>query len=339
MRTSITPLLAILTLAVLVLGCVSCAKVEPAVEPTVIEVFHDKVIHFTPDDSTRYDTAMVSARDNGRVIQQTLELQRPSHPVAVTARVALRPIRKDIRNVHDRWDRAGNVRLRREGMADIEIVKFVTSYGGVTEHAVDVSHLAPLLDGSCTFLGFIDTWVSPAWEMDFSLEFTPIIRHDEPSWIDGILYAGSVTAANLPGGGLTVDVEVPDGTRRVILNYLVSGHCTDGIDADEFQSKDNIIYIDGQEVHRLRPWRDDCRQFRAINPYCARWSDGSWSSDYSRSGWCPGDAVLPVPIDLSEQLTPGPHTIVFRVENIRPEGEDGHFGYWRLSGYLLGWRR
>src|SRR5690606_7265530 len=87
---------------------------------------------------------------------------------------------------------------------------------------------------------------------------------------------------------------IPDGLSRVKLYYLVSGHCTDGRGADEFESKDNVFTVDDVVVYRYQPWRDDCRQYRAINPYNRRWSDGFWSSDYSRTGWCPGTEVNPL---------------------------------------------
>ena len=102
-----------------------------------------------------------------------------------------------------------------------------------------------------------------------------------------------------------------------------------------------MLLVDGQEVFRWRPWRDDCGDFRAVNPYCAKWADGSWSSDYSRSGWCPGDVADPEFIDLSDWLTPGDHTVTWKVEDIRPkdpEDEDGHHGYWRISASLAGWK-
>jgi hypothetical protein len=316
---------------------VGCTEVERTAPPTTITIFHNNVIHFAPDDSSKYETAMVTSLDAGRIITTTMEMQRPSYPVQITARVTVKPTVKDIRNVWDRWDRAGNVRLRKPGQADIEILKFVTAYGGRTVHEMDVSHLASLLDGSCTFLGFIDTWVSPAWQMDFELVYEQVLRNQAPQWVAGLVYDESMTRQRLVDGPQTIRVDIPDGTHRVLMHYLVSGHCTDGIDADEFQTKDNVITVDGHEVFRLRPWRDDCLQFRAINPYCARWSDGSWSSDYSRSGWCPGDVVLPVVVDLSEYLTPGRHSIGFLIEDIRPEDEDGHFGYWRVSSHLLGW--
>jgi hypothetical protein len=153
-----------------------------------------------------------------------------------------------------------------------------------------------------------------------------------------VLYEESLTAERLGEAGLAVTVQVPDSLTRVVLNLLVSGHCTDGRGADEFESKDNVVFVDGEEVARFRPWRDDCRRFREVNPYCRRWSDGSWSSDYSRSGWCPGDWVPPTRFELSRALTPGTHTLRYYIENVRPEDEDGHFGYWRVSAHLLGWK-
>ncbi|MBD3368725.1 MAG: peptide-N-glycosidase, partial [Candidatus Eisenbacteria bacterium] len=77
--------------------------------------------------------------------------------------------------------------------------------------------------------------------------------------------------------------------------------------------------------------------FRDVNPSTRRWSDGWWSSDYSRSGWCPGDRVPPRLIDLSGVLEPGEHTLTFTVEDVRPKDDAGHYGYWRVSAALLGW--
>jgi len=254
----------------------------------------------------------------------------------ITAHVAIHPIPKDEVSVFDGWDRAGNVRLVREGHPDIEIVKFITAYGGFTEYDVDVTYLAPLLQGECGFKGFVDTWASPGWKMDFSLTFAPSDYSETPAWIESAIYEESFNDDYMGDDGVTVEVDIPNGMKQVIMNYLSTGHCTDGRDADEFVSKDNVIYIDGREVHRFKPWRDDCLRFRAINPYCRRWSDGTWSSDYSRSGWCPGDKVDPVRIDLTPYLTSGKHTLRFAVESMRPRDEFGHIGYWRISGYLMG---
>lgn len=326
---------------VAVVFMVGCSQVEqPAKtvgEPVEFTVFKDNVIHFGEGaDSSKYNTSAVWTTDKGNTLQSYVEIPEFEHPVQITAHVAVRPIPKDMQHVYDKWDRAGNIRLVVDGQEDIEVVKFITAYGGATEYSVDVSHLAPLLRGTCQFKGTIGTWVSPAWEMDFCLEFQQYNSGSNPNWARGLYYEENFNAQDLSEGN-EIEVEIPEGLAIVQMNYFSTGHCTDGTDADEFVTKDNVIYVDGVEAYRFRPWRDDCRQFRAINPYTRRWSDGNWSSDYSRSGWCPGDWVPPHEINLSDFLTPGRHTVRFEIENMRPVDENGNFGFWRVSSHLIGW--
>jgi hypothetical protein len=304
-----------------------------------VAVFEGAAIHFDPEAADPDPADDTTYEENGRVAVRTATLPDRAQGTRITARVATRPIPKDEISVHDPWDRAGNVRLVVPGRPDIEIVKFVTAYGGVTEHEVDVTHLAPVLEGECTFKGFVDTWLSPAWTIDLSLVFESDDerRDPPPDWVVPLLHEPSASAESLGESGHAVDVDVPERTRRVLLYYLVSGHCTDGRDEDEFVSKDNVISVDRVVVERFRPWRDDCRRFRDVNPYTRRWSDGWWSSDYSRSGWCPGDWVPPVALDLTDHLTPGRHTVGFNIEGVRPRGDDDHLGYWRVSSYVVGW--
>jgi hypothetical protein len=333
-------------------------------------VFHDAVIHFTPDDPELHDTAHIAHEDNGRVAVRTITLPQWRSAMRATAYVTVSPIPDDELSVFDRWDRAGNVRLCPPDMAEIEILRFVTAYGGETDYEVDVSHLAPLLAGDCTFRAFVDTWSSPGWLVDFEIRFDRGNRRPggagsagtgsdgaddadrdvgppehpagptdgTPVWCRGVFYHEGLTEENLRGGPFEVPVDVPGGADRLLLYYLSSGHCTDGRGADEFVTKDNVISLDGEIVFRFRPWRNDCRRFRSINPYTRRWSDGSWSSDYSRSGWCPGDAVDPLVLDLTDRLGEGRHTLTFGVDGARAADEDGDFGYWRVSAYLVGWK-
>ncbi|MFH2051460.1 MAG: peptide-N-glycosidase F-related protein [bacterium] len=335
MSKSAVPVFLALVLALALPGCGEPVPTPPA---ETIPLFRDVTLHFTPDDSTAFDSPFASARDKGRIMATYREFPVRSGPARVTLALAVDPIRKDIRNMHDRWDRAGWVRLVKPGMAPVELCRFMTAYGGAIRHEVDVTRVLPLLEGHCEFEVFIDTWVSPAWTVDVDLIIEPM-RHggvDAPAWTAGLLF---------PEGGLTAErpettttVTVPAGTRWTEVALISTGHCTDGTDADEFITKDNVLLIDGQEVHRWRPWRDDCTAFRAVNPYCAKWADGSWSSDYARSGWCPGDVALPETVDVSRWLTPGEHTVTFRVEDIRPRNEEDHHGYWRISAAASGWR-
>ncbi len=324
-------------------------------DPRTIHVFYQNSIHFTPDEPARYDTPAVTASENGREISRVVDFGGTNgdraRPQKITARVTIHPVPNDVAAVYDKWDRAGNVQLVPASGPPVELIKFVTAYGGRTDHEVDVSHLAPLLRGECTFRAFIDTWVTPAWRVDFSLTFAPIMEEETPAWmeawLDGyenrppswvmpVFYEQNMTAELLAGGPRAAIVNIPGRNDRVLLYYLVSGHCTDGSGADEFVSKDNVIRIDGEEVHRYKPWRADCRNFRDVNPYCRRWFEGSWSADFDRSGWCPGDRIEPVTVNVTEALGAGEHALTFDIENVRPrEGE--HYGYWRVSAYLVGW--
>jgi hypothetical protein len=307
-------------------------------------LFTRDAICFLPEDSTRPGGASGPAgesADNGRLISREVELpDLPDFegPVRATVHLVIEPVAKDPESVFDRWDRAGDVRLAVPGLPDLELVKFITPYGGRTEFDVDVSPLVPLLRGHRIFRAFIDTWVAPAWTVTGALALSRDSTAQNAVWVRSVLFEQAYTAKDPGMAGREVTIEIPNGLDRVILVYLVSGHCTDGTDADEFVQKDNVISVDGRVVYRYRPWRDDCRAFRERNPYCRRWSDGSWSCDYSRSGWCPGDVVRPLQLDLTDHLTPGRHALRFVVEDVRPKDEKGHYGYWRLSAYLTGWK-
>ncbi len=306
--------------------------------PVTVEVFRGDVVRFAPGASHRSTTTGVVAHDGGREIIRTVDLTPPAGPSRVFLRVSTAPVPADPTSVHDRWDRAGNVRLISPGRPDLELMRFVTAYGGRTEHEVEITDLASLLRGPVTLAAFVDTWVDSAWMIDVSIRFAPDSLAHPADWVHPLFYSAAVTESTMAAGPLAASVTVPPGISRIDLNYLSTGHCTDGIDADEFVSKDNVIRVDGIEALRYRPWRSDCRDFRAVNPYCRRWSDGTWSVDFSRSGWCPGDWVAPVRTDLSRILPAGDHTVEAAVEDVRPRDAGGNYGYWRVSAYLTGWR-
>jgi len=304
----------------------------------VVQVFEDAPIEFHSPDSTASSasSALSGRRDNGRLIEATVDLPEMVGSHRIWAVLTIHPVAKDERNVHDRYDRAGSIRLVVPERPDLEVIRFITAYGGRTRHRVDVSHLSPVLRGRRSFLAFIDTWTSPAWTVDLSLHFVADTTYDNPSWVEPVVWVESFTRQDQPNGVGTKSV-VPEGLERVALQYVSTGHCTDGRDEDEFISKANVISVDGRVVARFHPWRNDCRRFRDRNPYCTRWTDGSWSSDYSRSGWCPGVEVTPTEFDLTDALPPGEHELHFRIENMRPRDQDGHHGYWRVSACLVGW--
>jgi len=130
---------------------------------------------------------------------------------------------------------------------------------------------------------------------------------------------------------LEVEFELPDSITNVRLRYLSTGH--GGWDGgDEFNPKENVIYIDGVKRFTHTPWRCDCATFRDQNPVSGNFWNGLSSSDYSRSGWCPGTATNPVYFDLND-LKPGKHTIRVAIPQGKDEGTN--FSHWMVSGMVL----
>ena len=116
------------------------------------------------------------------------------------------------------------------------------------------------------------------------------------------------------------------------LRYISTGH--GGWDGgDEFVPKTNTILIDGKPVFSHTPWRQDCGCYRDLNPVSGNFWNGLSSSDYSRSGWCPGTATQPVYFDLSPWADGKPHTLTVAI----PQGEsvEGMFSHWSVSGCLI----
>lgn len=291
--------------------------------PTIVPVFEGNILHF--GNPSLYETDKVQAEDNGRILTRTLELPEYTEPVKIMATLFV----QGAPNRADDYDRAGSIYLSINGMADIEILKFITGFcGGMSYLTEDVSWLAPLLRGECTLKAFIDTWGSPGFQIDFELNYSVAPDSVSSTWANGIFNDQSLIREDISDSTPVVQVYIPPDQDKITLSFFTSGHCTDGRGADEFEPKYNYIYIDDQLIYRVQPWREDCQNFAAQNP-CGTYR-------YPRSGWCPGDIVHPTQLDVTQYLTPGQHTLRFGVEDIRPLDASGR-GYWRVSAYLAGW--
>ncbi len=129
-----------------------------------------------------------------------------------------------------------------------------------------------------------------------------------------------------------------DTAHNVRLRYIATGHGGWG-GGDEFNPKTHTILIDGRPAFTFTPWRSDCGRYREWNPVSGNFWNGLSSSDYSRSGWCPGTATQPVYFDLmhyfrTHGLSPvGRHTLTVAIPQGEPQA--GSFSHWCVSGILL----
>lgn len=132
--------------------------------------------------------------------------------------------------------------------------------------------------------------------------------------------------------GFTVEFTLKEDYNNAKLRFTTTGH-GGWENGDEFVPKENSIFLDGQEVFNVIPWRQDCGSYRAYNPASGNFDNGLSSSDYSRSNWCPGTITNPYFIDLGN-LKAGKHSIQVKIPQGKPEGNS--FSYWNVSGVLLG---
>lgn len=130
---------------------------------------------------------------------------------------------------------------------------------------------------------------------------------------------------------ITVEFDIPSHCKKATLRYISTGHGGWG-GGDEFNPKENEIFIDGAKRFSHTPWRCDCGRYREWNPVSGNFWNGLSSSDFSRSGWCPGTATQPIYFDLSD-LKPGRHTITVAIPQGKPM--EGGFSHWNVSASLI----
>ncbi|MBR4136212.1 MAG: DUF4412 domain-containing protein [Bacteroidales bacterium] len=242
----------------------------------------------------------------------------------------------------------------------VELVRFFTPFGvrhfnqyrslGDREWAnevyykQDISDLLPILDGDVYIGAFIGNYDGGGHKLSLTLKAYPEgdtweFDNEKAYFVEPLFntcnvmeMAGQNYSRFFRTDSLTVTFTVPEHVEHLELRYITTGH--GGWDTgDEFVPKENTILIDGKRYYSFTPWREDCGTYRTSNPASGNFWNGMSSSDYSRSGWCPGTATQPVHINLTG-LKPGTHTMTIAIPQGEPEG--GSFSAWNVSGVLIG---
>ncbi|MBR4562518.1 MAG: DUF4412 domain-containing protein [Bacteroidales bacterium] len=250
------------------------------------------------------------------------------------------------------------IKAEKDYLPPIELVRFFTSFGAgyfndrvqidglewadENYYKMEVSELRDRLRGDVLIGAFIGNYDKGGHKISLDLlaypggnkwSKKPLKQHSIPLFntCNVLEMSGQNYGRLFASDTLEVEFELPDSTKNVRLRYISTGH--GGWDnGDEFNPKENAIYIDGIKMFTHTPWRCDCATFRDQSPVSGNFWNGVSSSDYSRSGWCPGTATNPVYFDLSG-LKPGKHTIRVAIPQGKDEGES--FSHWMVSGVLL----
>jgi hypothetical protein len=250
------------------------------------------------------------------------------------------------------------IKAEKDYLPPVELVRFFTSFGAghfndrvqidglewadENYYKMEVSELRDRLRGDVLIGAFIGNYDKGGHKLSLDLlaypgenkwSGKPLKEHSIPLFntCNVLEMSGQNYGRLFASDSLEVEFEIPDGAKNMRLRYISTGH--GGWDnGDEFNPKENAIYIDGVKQFTHTPWRCDCATFRDQNPVSGNFWNGVSSSDYSRSGWCPGTATNPVYFDLSG-LKPGKHTLRVAIPQGKDEGES--FSHWMVSGVLL----
>jgi len=351
------------TVVVLITAAALMGAAAAPNEPNIqrIDVFKDADIQWNPEAPEVVDRDGFVIRFEGQAISKMLEL--PPLPVnqrdarRITLHVSVEPVTKleGEPGPSDRWTRLGAVNLRLgegEDAERVELMRFITGFGGKGRFEQDVTALAPLLAGRRTLELFISTYsTEPAWKASMWLEYSQEgVGMRRPVFAQPVFSDPHVISESPM---LTATVEIPQGLALPRMRIVSTGHATDGAGGDEFVSRTHVLRIDGRTVAVWRPWSEEGGTLRSANPTSGRRTiDGRelWSSDLDRTGWHPGQVVEPFIIPVPE-LTPGTHTIQLIIQNIRPkpghadpqaqrqntgpDPDSEHHGYWVISAMVV----
>ncbi|MBK3515770.1 PNGase F N-terminal domain-containing protein [Carboxylicivirga marina] len=242
----------------------------------------------------------------------------------------------------------------------VEMVRFFTTFGvrhfndrvkikdiEWEDHSVfkqDVSELKPYLEGEVLIGAFIGNYDKGGHKLTLDIKAYP----GSFDWLDDsgknvyvqplfntcnvMEMGGQRYGTMFKNDSLTVDFSIPEGVKNLRLRYITTGHGGWG-GGDEFNPKQNEIFIDGERFFVYTPWRADCAAYRKHNPVSGNFWNGISSADLSRSGWCPGTATNPEYFELPE-LKSGRHQMKVAI----PIGESAgnSFSAWNISGIIIG---
>jgi hypothetical protein len=229
----------------------------------------------------------------------------------------------------DPWDRMGSIDLVTTAPNDspdagtvetlTELGRFITPYNivpGTNEPPawdIDVTELRPLLSGTVTIRGFIDTWVpqgnvaayGAGWLLGATFNMTggtpakvPIAV--TPIWVwkttgqepVGTVYGdpSQPISENLP----PQTVALPAGATSYGVRSTITGHGQGNLDnCAEFCSEQHTWQV-GTTPNQATVWRTDCAMYPSSGTY-----------QYPRAGWCPGASVIPWDFDVTSQVGSG----------------------------------
>ncbi len=349
---------------------VSCSQEEKVTDKNLI-VFEDQKIIFDAD-LAKNDTEIIRTLGSGRVILKKIELPETKNFHSAKAVITLESTGDPWDKSGSFFILPGSDIDNLSEVASLELLRFITPFGvghfnnkeniqklkpsyiprwedDITWEE-DISHLLPILKDQVWVGLYIDTWSNEGWNVDVSFKFDQYYTNTHkplktifPLLNTTPMFPGQSGYDKFATQPIRKTFKLAKDHDNVRLYYLTTGHGGHS-GGDEFVKRLNVISLNDKVIKEFIPWRDDCASFRRFNPSSGVWmTEVEWkgevieeriaSSDYSRSGWCPGSKVSPVIIELGN-LKKGEHTISISIPEAQETTKE-FFNFWNVSAYLL----
>ncbi|MBI5512954.1 MAG: hypothetical protein HY909_04255 [Deltaproteobacteria bacterium] len=224
-----------------------------------------------------------------------------------------------------------------------ELARWITTYWREGRWVTDISGVLPLLreGGRQRFRWYASRQFDPrpaSYIASLSLRFSNRGRGMRPVEARRV-YEGGALNADYNARHPPVRFTVPDGTRRVELYTLVTGHGAETRQCAEFCNHTHHLRVNGTDHPITFPeaqTQDGCtdRVDQGVVPN----QHGTWY--FGRGGWCPGWDVRPHLADITADLRPGMEnelTYEALIGTARPAPMTG-YGNVVLTTYLVFWR-
>lgn len=197
----------------------------------------------------------------------------------------------------DPWDQPAKLSVVREGQS-FEIARYIVPFGiACGEWTVDVTDFKTILTGATTFDSFIQVWGPSGWLLDATLiyeteEVENKYQKFTPLWTtDYHVYGDPGISHDLEEQTVTVNPNSQDVSMRMTITGHGQGNTNN---AAEFAQFTHQITANGAVVNNHTLWNTEC----ATNPCSPQ--NGTWI--FPRAGWCPGAAVEPYWVDMTNNV-------------------------------------
>jgi hypothetical protein len=206
------------------------------------------------------------------------------------------------------WDRLQHLYLCEKNnpeKCDIEIGRWITTYGRSGKWLTDISPLLPLFKNPEKYK-FRFTVAGDNYENFLQFIFVKDSESVLPSYIFPLYNGTTQFDENYNSNFDEIELELPDKINKAVISAYITGH-GNGSEAEncaEFCKFESVFYVNDTPFStKFNNAGTSLGCYNLVSEGVVPNQYGSWP--FGRAGWCPGQDVKLINIDITEIVIPG----------------------------------